>query len=149
MKKTALLLVIAFATVLVLSGCAPQVVENPGAVEVAYEDGTYRGTFGDSGYMQVSIQFALEDNIVTAINFRHLFYGNEDYRRAEEEPFLSMKDQYEQLIDYLIGKDIRASLADLYEPGDIVADIDGFTGATVRGSKVISAIRDGLNRGLY
>ena len=151
MKKTALLLVIALAGVLVLSGCSQQdqVAERPGPVEITYEDGRYRGTFGDDGYMQVSIQFTLEDNIVTAINFRHLQYGDENYRRAEEEPFVSIRGQHEQLIEYLVGKDIRESLADLYEPGDIVDDIDGFTGATIRSSKIISAIRDGLNRGLY
>lgn len=38
----------------------------------------------------------------------------------------------------------------MYEPGDIVKEeVDGFTGATIRAGKIISAVRDGLNRGVY
>ena len=151
MKKIALLSVIVFTVVIALSGCATQEVENPGQVEaeVSYEDGRYRGTYGDRGYQQVSIQFHLEDNIITDVSFRHLEHGGIDYRQTEEEPFVSIRKQHEQAVEYLIGKDIRESLSDLYEPGDFVDDIDGFSGATIRGSKIISAIRDGLNRGIY
>jgi hypothetical protein len=54
--------------------------------------------------------------------------------------------EYKSLIDHLIGKDIRDSLSDLYKPGTIV---DAASGATLRAGKVISAIRDALNRGVY
>ncbi len=36
-----------------------------------------------------------------------------------------------------------------YQPENVVDDIDGYSGATLRGAKVLSAIRDGLNRGVY
>ena len=38
---------------------------------------------------------------------------------------------------------------DLYRPGEIVPDVDGFSGATIRAPKVISAIWDGLGRHAY
>ncbi len=56
-----------------------------------------------------------------------------------------MASQFQALIDYLVGKDISA-VNDLYQPGGIAPDVDGFTGATIRAPKVISAIWDGLNR---
>ncbi|MCG5517296.1 MULTISPECIES: FMN-binding protein [Ectothiorhodospira] len=43
-------------------------------------------------------------------------------------------------------------IPELYSPGEVVtenAEVDGFTSATIRSSKVISAIRDALNRGVY
>ena len=56
--------------------------------------------------------------------------------------------QFQALIDYLVGKEI-ASVNDLYRPGEIVPDVDGFSGATIRSPKVISAIWDGLGRHAY
>ena len=52
------------------------------------------------------------------------------------------------LADYLVGREI-ASVNDLYRPGEIVPDVDGFSGATIRAPKVISAIWDGLGRHAY
>ena len=153
MRKSMFLLVIVFAGVLLVAGCqSDPVAESPGEVagENSYADGTYRGSFSDRGYIQVNIQFTLEDNVVTDIGFRHLEHGGIDYRQEEEDTsIIGIREQHEQLIDYLVGEDVRDSLNDLYEPGDIVDDVDIFTGATVRASKVISAIRDALNRGVY
>ena len=56
--------------------------------------------------------------------------------------------QFEQLIAYLVGQPI-ASVNDLYLPGEIVADTDVSSGATLRAPKVISAIWDGLGRHTY
>ena len=53
-----------------------------------------------------------------------------------------------QQIDYLVGNPLSA-IQDAYTPGDFVEDIDGFTGAIVRSSKIISAINDALTRGAY
>ena len=117
-----------------------------------YEDGTYRGVFIDRNEVQVNIQFTLEDNVITNVRFRHLAYGGIDYLDTEHDTFSGLTKQYQALIDSLIDQDIRVSLNDLYEPGTIVSDeydIDGFTGATIRGNKVISAARDALNRGVY
>lgn len=56
--------------------------------------------------------------------------------------------QYRQISERLEGELLSRIFA-LYDPESLVDDVDGFTGATLRGSKVISAIRDALNRGVY
>ncbi|TYQ18115.1 UNVERIFIED_CONTAM: FMN-binding protein [Acetivibrio alkalicellulosi] len=100
---------------------------------------------------QVIVQFTLKDNIVDNITFRQLYHGGINYRTEEEDQvIIGLREQHEQLINYLVGKDIRESVSDLYTPGEIVReDVDVFTGATLRSGKFISAIRDGLNRGVY
>jgi hypothetical protein len=136
--------------------------------QVSYEDGTYRGMYADGGGMQVALEFELESNIVKKIGFRHLFYRNIDYRTTNtytpHPTVQGIEDQYKDLLRHLLHQDIRDALQDLYQPKDIVqenavvqwtegspigASGDSFTGATVRAGKVISAIRDGLNRGVY
>lgn len=115
----------------------------------SYENGTYRGIYGDSGEMQVSIQFALEDGVLKNLSFRHLAYRGTDYRRMEEnDPFYGLLTQHQQVLEYLDGKPLE-TIFDLYVPGDFVEDVDTFSGATIRGNKILSAIRDGLNRGIY
>lgn len=116
---------------------------------VSYEDGTYRGVFADRDAVQVNIQFTLEDNIITSIGYRLLSHRGIDYLEPDTEATEALKGQHEQILEYLEGKDIRVYLVDLYEPGDFVDDVDGFAGATIRANKVISAIRDALNRGVY
>ena len=116
----------------------------------SYENGTYRGAYLESNEMQVGVQFKLEDNIIKSISFRHLQYKNTNYLTSEIESIKGIKDQNQKLIDYLVGKDITENLTDLYKPGNIVTEkVDTFTGATLRSAKIISAIRDGLNRGVY
>lgn len=123
---------------------------NPLKSTPSYENGTYRGAFLDSDEMQVNVQFKLEDNIIKSISFRHLQYKGINYLTSEAASIKGIKDQNQKLIDYLVGKDITESLKDLYRPGEIVTEkVDTFTGATLRASKIISAIRDGLNRGIY
>jgi len=121
----------------------------PAPGEVSYEDGTYRGAFIDRDAVQVNVQFTLENNIITSIGYRHLAHRGIDYLEPDSEMTEALKEQHEQILEYLEGKDVRESLVDLYEPGDFVEDVDGFSGATIRANKVISAIRDGLNRGVY
>ena len=49
-----------------------------------------------------------------------------------------------------MGINLAVVLTDLYRTERIVAtEVDGYTAATIRSSKIISAIRDGLNRGVY
>lgn len=124
----------------------------PGTQSPVYEDGTYRGAFLDRGEIQVVVQLALEDNRVTGASFRQLAYGGTDYRVASEGLTKGIANQYRELLDYMVGKDINEVVPELYDPGTVItehADVDGFTGATVRSPKVISAIRDALNRGVY
>ena len=114
-----------------------------------YQDGTYRGVYGDSGDQQVSIQFKVEDGNILDVRFRHLYYGGTDYGDLEEgDALYGIVEQHEQIAEYLEGKALN-TIAELHNPGDFVEDVDGFTGASLRANKVYSAIRDGLNRGIY
>ena len=118
--------------------------------EPAYEDGTYRGVFTDLGKIQINLQLTLEDNIITSAEFRHLKRDENYHYDAKEEPYISVVNQYKEALDYLVGKDINTHLADLYHPENVVkSEVDGYTAATLRTSKIISAIRDALNRGVY
>ncbi|SET68874.1 hypothetical protein SAMN05660297_03153 [Natronincola peptidivorans] len=164
MKKILLMtLVLILVSGVALTGCtateepvtaAEDVVEEPVAIEEDnesedYENGRYRGIYGDGGEQQVSVQFDLEDNVISNVSFRHLYYSGTDYRKLEEgEALYPILQQHQQIIEYLEGKPLSA-IYDLYTPGDFIEDIDSFSGASIRGSKIFSAIKDGLNRGLY
>lgn len=117
----------------------------------SYENGTYRGAYIDGGYMQVGVEFKLEDNIIKSMALKHLEYKGINYLKEEEnKTAVGVRGQYQKLADYLVGKDIRDSLSDLYDPGKIVTEnVDALTGATLRSGKIISSVRDALNRGVY
>lgn len=133
----------AFAVVFTLAACGAD-------DEVSYEDGRYRGIYVDGDEVQVVVQFDLEDNIVESVRFRQLYYGGVDYQDSDDAAIQGMEQQHIDAFEHLIGKDIRDHLDDLYEPGELgLDDVDGFTGATIRSNKIISAVRDALNRGVY
>ncbi len=112
-------------------------------------DGRYRGVFGDGGEMQVNVQFDLRDGQLSNISYRHLAYRDVDYRRLDEDDDLyPVWVQHQQLAEGLEGQPLTAIFA-LYEPERLAEDIDGYSGATLRGNKVHSAFRDALNRGVY
>ena len=114
-----------------------------------YEDGTYRGSYMESHGEEIGIEFTIKDNCFTEISYRTLWYKRNDYLTADPEgPIGRIAGQFQALIDYLIGKPI-SSVNDLYRPGEIAPDVDGFSGATLRAPKVISAIWDGLGRHAY
>ncbi|MCW3489053.1 FMN-binding protein [Dethiobacter alkaliphilus] len=138
-----------------LAGCPAQDNQNGNGATAPedntvlnYDDGTYRGVFIDRDEVQVNVQFALTGNTVDEISFRHLAYGGTDYRTSEDETIQAIYQQYVEAAEHLIGNDIRETLPDLYTP-DFVEDVDGFSGATIRANKIISAVRDALNRGVY
>lgn len=149
MKRMLLLAVICGSALMsVLAACGTRYAQS--ARTVAYEDGVYRGVFIDGDEIQVNVQFALEGNRVQSIGFRRLYAKGDDYLHAEEGSLEArLRDEYRTLLDHLLGKDIRAHLSDLHTPEDIASDVDGLTAATMRSSKLVSAIRDGLNRGVY
>lgn len=114
-----------------------------------YQNGTYRGIYGDAGEQQVSIQFKLENNILSDVSFRHLYYKDVNYRTLEEnDPLYGITAQHLQLAEYLEGKPLNA-IAELHHPENFIDDVDVATGATLRANKVYSAMRDALNRGIY
>lgn len=115
-----------------------------------YEDGTYRGIFADRTDIQVNVQFTLEDGVVTAASFRHLRRDDDYNLDAEDDPYRTVVQMYSESLEYLVGRNLQEHLTDLYEPENIVtSEIDGYSAATIRSAKIISAIRDGLNRGVY
>ncbi|MGI1658920.1 MAG: FMN-binding protein [Desulfitobacterium sp.] len=112
---------------------------------IEYEDGRYRGVFED----QVLIQFDLVGNVIKDINFRLLSHNGNNYLKMKEgDPLYPVYQQNLQALEYLEGKPLSA-IYDLYKPGDFVKDIDTHSGATIRGSKILMAIKDALNRGVY
>lgn len=112
-------------------------------------DGHYRGVFIDRGVIQVNITFDLEDGRFTRLAYRHLMYGDDDYLAMEEgDELYPVMRQHRQVLERLEGEPVTAIFA-LYEPERLADDIDGYSGATLRGAKIISSIRDGLNRGVY
>ncbi len=115
-----------------------------------YEDGTYRGVFIDGDSIQVNVEFTLENGRVADAGFRHLRRDDDYHLETDREPYRSVIAQYQEALDYLVGKELRQHLADLYRPEHIVTtEVDGYTAATIRSNKIISAIRDALNRGVY
>lgn len=155
MKKLVVSAVMTLA-MFALIGCAKQ---NPVAsddkttvtsTQPTYEDGNYRGAFSDDGYVQVNVKFKLENNIVKSMKFSNLFFKDIDYLKSKDERVVGLKAQYDQLADHLVEKDIRTSITDLYKPENIVKNkVDTLTGATLRSDKVISSVRDALNRGVF
>jgi len=117
----------------------------------AHEDGTYRGSFIDRGLIQVNVQFILVDGVIREVTFRHLQGIEPPYHlENEEEPYKSVIQQYEEALQYLVGKPLSHHLIHLYEPGNLVqTEVDGYSGATIRSGKIISAVRDALSRGVY
>ncbi len=147
MKKA--FLVLSGAGILLFLSCSARDVA-PAEGSRYLEDGTYRGVFADGEDIQVNVQFTLMDGVVTDARFRHLRRDDDYHLETGEEPYKSVIKQYQEALDHLVGRDISLSLAALYRPEDIVStEVDGYTSATIRSSKIISAVRDGLNRGVY
>ena len=114
-----------------------------------YDDGVYRGSYMEDGAEEVAVEFKLRDGRFTSIIYRTLSYKDEDYLSANASTAIrTIAGQFQELLDYLTGKPV-SSVNDLYRPGEIVADADTFSGATIRSPKVISAIWDALNRHAY
>lgn len=131
-------------------GHEPKTSLEPRAEARAHEDGNYRGIFADGDAIQVNIEFTLRDGLVTDASFRHLRRDENYNLDATEEPYKLVVQQYHEALNHLVGKKLEDHLGDLYEPGSIVTvEVDGYSGATIRSNKLISAIRDALNRGPY
>lgn len=114
-----------------------------------YRDGVYRGSYMEDGGEQIALEFTLQDNCFVSIEYRTLQYKGEDYLADDASvPVKAVAGQFAQLIEHLVRKPVSA-VNSLYRPGDIVADTDAFSGATLRAPKVISAIWDALGRHAY
>lgn len=115
----------------------------------AYQDGVYRGSYMEGGKEEVAVEFTLHDQIFSGLSYRSLHYKGVDYLAQDAPEGVKMlAGQFEQLLQYLDGKDISA-VNQLYQPANMVDDTDAASGATIRAPKVISAIWDALNRHAY
>ena len=115
----------------------------------AYPDSVYRGAYMEGGGEEVALEFTIKDGVFTEIAYRTLQYKGDDYLAAGEgTPANAIAGQFDALVQYLVGRPV-SSVNELYRPGEIAPDADGFSGATVRAPKVISAIWDGLGRHAY
>ena len=101
--------------------------------ERKYPDGTYRGAFINPAELDVS--FEVKNNKFVSFEFNSIGYKDEN----------GQSNQYQELADYLVGKEVW-DLKPLYKPNEIIKDFDK---SNVDSGKLISAINDGLNRGVY
>ncbi len=125
------------------------------------KDGDYRGSFIDRGDINISLQVTLEDEEIVGVSMRHQYYQGVDYYDEDiSDTFKGIAEQYESALEYLVGaqglSEINERLGYLEgQPSGPAAEfiepeeVDGFSGATIRSSKVASAVRDAFNRGRY
>ncbi|MGL4947511.1 MAG: hypothetical protein ACRC6J_01425 [Cetobacterium sp.] len=107
-----------------------------------YREGTYRGVYISGQETQVEIQFDLKEDKVEKTRYRTLYYKGEDYLKNKE--LEKNKNQYEALLTAITGKNVNDAVELLYKPADIEN-----AGASVRATKVRSAIKHGLSTGVY
>ena len=105
-----------------------------------YPDGTYRGVYVSSQETQVELQFDLKNDVITSVKYRTLFYKGHDW--LKEDDFIAKNDGYMKLLERITNKKIQDVLPTMYNSDEIEAG-----GATVRESKVRSALQYGLNVG--
>jgi len=122
-------------------------------------DGDYRGHFDDREH-NVSVQITLENEEIVGASLRWAYYDGIDYRAAEDQPFKGIFDQHVESLEFLIGATGKDEIVErlAYMEGQPTGpaleaietqEIDGFTAATIRSSKLASAVRDAFNRGRY
>lgn len=109
-----------------------------------YPNGIYRGEYLDGE--KVEVEFELIDDKFASVKFSILGFGGNDYLTSTEPTQVAVKIQWEELANYLIGKNITA-IDDLANPGNIATDLDGMSAATLKTSKLLVALNDGLARG--
>lgn len=107
-------------------------VEDMNPMKRKAEDGTYRGAFVNPAEMDVT--FVVKNN-----RFQEITFNTKDY------PNGAAMENYRGIADYLIGKEIN-DIKSVYEPWDILPDMDK---NKIEGGKLVSALNDGLNRGVY
>ena len=122
-------------------------------------DGDYRGHFDDREH-NVSVQITLENEEIVDVSLRWSYYDGIDYRAAEEDPLQGIQQQHVEALEYLIGATGKDEIVERLEHMEgnptgpaleaiETQEVDGFTAATIRSSKLASAVRDAFNRGRY
>ena len=105
-----------------------------------YPDGMYRGVYVSGQETQVEVQYELKDDVITSVKYRTLFYKGHDWLKEDE--YVAKNGGYMKLLERITNKKIQDVLPTMYNSEEIEAG-----GATVRESKVRSALQYGLNVG--
>ena len=105
-----------------------------------YPDGMYRGVYVSGQETQVEVQFNLKNDVITDAKYRTLFYKGHDWLKENE--YVAKNGGYMKLLERITNKKIQDVLPTMYNSEEIEAG-----GATVRESKVRSALQYGLNVG--
>ena len=105
-----------------------------------YPDGMYRGVYVSGQETQVEVQYELKNDVITSIKYRTLFYKGHDWLKENE--YVAKNSGYMKLLERITNKKIQDVLPTMYNSDEIEAG-----GATVRESKVRSALQYGLNVG--
>ena len=101
-----------------------------------YPDGMYRGVYVSGQETQVEVQY----DVITSIKYRTLFYKGHDWLKEDE--YVAKNGGYLKLLERITNKKIQDVLPTMYNSEEIEKG-----GATVRESKVRSALQYGLNVG--
>ena len=133
------------------------------------QDGDYRGHFDDREH-NISVQVTIENEEVVDTRVRFQQYDGIVYDAADpeipegyifdEEQIRGMADQYIEALEYLEGAQGKDEIVErlAYMEGTpegtpvldaIETEVDGVSAATIRSSKIGSAVRDAFNRGRY
>ena len=105
-----------------------------------YPDGMYRGVYVSGQETQVEVQYELKNDVITRVKYRTLFYKGHDWLKEDE--YVAKNGGYLKLLERITNKKIQDVLPTMYNSEEIEKG-----GATVRESKVRSALQYGLNVG--
>ena len=128
-----------FLLALMLLGAVSAVAATK-ASKAQYPDGMYRGVYVSGQETQVEVQYELKDDVITSVKYRTLFYKGHDWLKEDE--YVAKNGGYMKLLERITNKKIQDVLPTMYNSDEIQAG-----GATVRESKVRSALQYGLNVG--
>ena len=128
-----------FLLALMLLGAVSAVAATK-ASKAQYPDGMYRGVYVSGQETQVEVQYELKDDVITSVKYRTLFYKGHDWLKEDE--YIAKNSGYLKLLERITNKKIQDVLPTMYNSDEIEAG-----GATVRESKVRSALQYGLNVG--
>jgi hypothetical protein len=123
-------------------------------------DGRYRGSFSEMDETPVSLEITVKGGEITEILWRHMAYRGQKYLKPANPMMEGLRDQYMQCAEFLIGAKGVDEIVGRLEymigspTGPALEAIktqkaDAFTAATIRASKIRSAVVDAFNRGIY
>ena len=128
-----------FLLALMLLGAVSAVAATK-ASKAQYPDGMYRGVYVSGQETQVEVQYELKEDVITSVKYRTLFYKGHDWLKEDE--YVAKNGGYLKLLERITNKKIQDVLPTMYNSDEIEAG-----GATVRESKVRSALQYGSNVG--